>query len=120
MNVKGMQLPKMSSIEAPSVTRNWRIAAVEQPTVTRHDRTRILKSRVALDARFDQIADNAEHATDRAEHERLDDVHLDPRNEREQAPECHGKDEAGEEAFPFSSVRPAGVILCLPNFEPIR
>ena len=68
--------------------------------MTRHDRARILESRIALDARFDQIADNAEHATDRAEHERLDDVHLDSRNEREQTPERHREDEASEEAFP--------------------
>ena len=77
-----------------------RIAAVKQPTMTRHDRTRIFESRVAFDARFDQVADNAEHATDRTEYERLGDIHLDSGNKREQAPERHGEDKAREKDFP--------------------
>ena len=68
--------------------------------MTWHDGARILEAGIALDTAFHQVAQNTRKPIYQAEHQCLRNGHGHPGNECEQAPEPHGHNKTGYEAFP--------------------
>ena len=68
--------------------------------MTWHNGARILEAGIAFDAAFHQVAQNTRKPIYQAEHQCLRNRHGYPGNKREQAPEPHGHNKAGYEAFP--------------------
>ena len=68
--------------------------------MTWHNGARILEAGIAFDAAFHQVAQNTRKPIYQAEHQCLRNRHGYPGNKREQAPEPHGHNKTGYEAFP--------------------